>query len=141
MRGELELILPILAGFLASHSAVASLSDLQECMQGSIRNSMRLILTGWYAVWLLRLSLTRPGTTASFQTLLCKWSCSKRVSCIIDNFYNLLLICAEPDANSEADVLDLLMHLLAETVGRLEGPQGTGPLEVDIRLLNVRALT
>lgn len=55
----------------------------------------------------------------------------------MDSLCRLLLICAEPDANTEADVLDLVVHLLTETVGRLEGPQGTGPLEVDIQLLNV----
>ena len=44
---------------------------------------------------------------------------------------------AEPDAASQADVLDLLVHLLANTVERLEGTEGTGTLESDISVLNV----
>ena len=44
---------------------------------------------------------------------------------------------AEPDAASHADVLDLLVHLLANTVERLEGTEGTGSLESDISILNV----
>ncbi|KAK9863477.1 hypothetical protein WJX84_001825 [Apatococcus fuscideae] len=42
----------------------------------------------------------------------------------------------EPDAASKADLLDLLVHLLAKTVERLEGPQGTESLEADLGLLN-----
>lgn len=46
---------------------------------------------------------------------------------------------AEPSADTESDVLDLVVHLLAKTVEGLEGPQGTGPLEADIQLLKVQS--
>ncbi len=51
------------------------------------------------------------------------------------------LLPAGTDEGLQADVLDLLIHLLSSTTERLEGPLGTGSLEADTQLLSVRVLS